>query len=315
MCGLTFLTWLTKELTVFSDLQMNKDVKDILENPQRFILVPVDFSSESIHALRFAHGIASKMGIGLTIAHIHPMPGAWISTSTDFEMMENARKRLEALVHDFCLELEVHGKQVPVESHFDTGNIEQQLFALIAEDRYSMIILSTLGEDTISKKLTGSTSTHIGMLSSKPVIVVPIHAPIRFPENLVVGLSDELFDDASLKYLLEFASSPKSRIEFVYIGNDAGTFTTLKEKVAEKIMGINHFRVPFYFSRVYTDAKNIEDLLVDVVADKMADMVVLATHHRSAEENLRHRSITKRMLIDPVVTVMILHSFYGHVKV
>lgn len=294
---------------------MNKDVNEIQENPQRNILVPVDFSPESIHALRFAHGIAFKMGMGITIAHIHPMPGAWISTSSDFEVMEKSRKRLDALVHDFCLELDVYGKQVPVETHFDTGIIEQQLFALIAEEKYSMIILSTLGEDTLSKKLAGSTSTHIGMMSSKPVIVVPIHAPIRFPENLVVGLSDELFDDGSLKYLLEFASTPKSRIEFVYIGNSAEAFTSLKEKVTEKIMGINHFRVPFYFSRIYTDAKNIEDLLVDVVADKMADMVVLATHHRSAEENLRHRSITKRMLIDPVVTVMILHSFYGHVKV
>ena len=298
-------------MAVFSDhsYSVNEGEGVPMEIKQRYILVPVDFSAESIHALRFAYGVASAMGMGITIAHIHPMPGTWIRTTVDLEDMEKARKRLEALILDIRLSQEVEGRHVPVETHFDTGIVEQQLFTMMEDEKYSMIILSTLGEVTLSKQLAGSTSTHIGMLSTKPVIVVPIHAPVSFPDYLVVGLSDELYDDVSIKNLLEFSASPKSRIEFVFIGNNAETFATLKEKVSEKIKGIDHCKVPFQFSRIFTDAKNIEDLLTDVVTDKMGDMVVLATHHRDPVETQRHRSITKRMLIDPVVPVMILHGF------
>ena len=277
----------------------------------KYILVPVDFTPESFHALRYANMIASQLGMGITMTHIHqPLLDPVTGSTFDVQLMQDNRERLQDMLTKLKDEAHQHQVIVPVESLFDVGDIQSRLFELATADKYSMVIMSTLSINTFFRRMLGSVSSHVSRHSPKPVIIVPIGAALRFPENIVVGVSSELFRDNALDQLLYLAADSGVILDFVHISNDQSEFNNLKAELTGKIVSYNKGQVQYNVRRIGFGNEFVDEALTDYANHKRADLVVLTTHYRSLIESIGHRSITKKMLLDPAVPIMVLHGHH-----
>ncbi|MGB4848200.1 MAG: universal stress protein, partial [Saprospiraceae bacterium] len=271
---------------------MNNEVNSAKENNgihDRFILVPVDFTQESVHALRYARMLATHMGMGITVAYIHqPLFDAVTDSAFDVDMMNRNRERLEEMMIEVGWGQGKAGKHVPVDTHFDTGDIKSQLSHLLENDKYEFVVMSTKAEDSMIKRVFGSVSLKISRSVSKPVIVIPPGAPVKFPEKIVVGLTEELLHENALTYILDLVSHHHMTADFIFATNDDKQFTFLKDSLNEKLIllhkeikGINIKSVPYV-------GEAIHEAIAEYASKVHAGLLVLVTKHRNFIEGLGH---------------------------
>lgn len=291
---------------------MNQDVNSTMENPggqPRFILVPVDFTEESIHALRYARMMATHLEMGITVAHIHqPLFDAVSDSAFDLEMMNKNRQRLEEMMVEVGWEQGKTQKHVPVDMHFDTGDIKSQLFHLLEKDKYEFVVMSTRAEDSMLKRLFGSVSLNVSRTGSKPVIVVPPGAAIKFPDKIVVGLSEEFLHENTLTYILDFVSNHKMKVDFIFATNDDQKFTYLKDILNEKLARLHKEMEGINIQPVPYSGEAIHEALTQFAVKANAGLLVVVTKHRNFIESLGHQSVSKKVLVHPDLPVMVLHA-------
>jgi nucleotide-binding universal stress UspA family protein len=276
---------------------------------ERHILVPIDFTPESVHALRYARMIASHLQMGITIIHVHePLFDPVTGSALDTDIMKNNKERLQHIMIEVGWDQYRTENQVPVTTHFDIGDIATHVLHLVEDAKYSCIIMSGHPESSFVKRLFGSVSTHVGRESLKPVIVVPQQSPLKAPKRFVAGLSDELLREDALQFLLEFAGGADACFEFIHVSNDDGEFQELKANLTDKLKALNKNENQYHIRSIPASAVGTESVLIDFMNTFQADMLVLATHQRNFIETLGHRSITRKILSHPVLPVMILHG-------
>jgi nucleotide-binding universal stress UspA family protein len=136
------------------------------------VLVPVDFSECSQHALRYAEKIAGSFGSALTVLNVIPLNegllrlGARQMQLMDEELQENQRRKLVAFVKKIST-------VKPSECVVRLGNPVQQIIKTAGELHAAAIIISTHGLTGLKHTLIGSTAEHVVRHARCPVLVVP----------------------------------------------------------------------------------------------------------------------------------------------
>lgn len=136
------------------------------------ILVPVDFSECSQHALRYAQKIAGAFGATLTVLNVIPLNegllrlGAEQMQVLDEQLRENQRRNLLGFVQDVAT-------VDPFQCMVRLGHPVQQIIKAAAETGADAIIISTHGLTGLKHALIGSTAEHVVRHARCPVWVVP----------------------------------------------------------------------------------------------------------------------------------------------
>ena len=142
----------------------------------RTVFVPVDFSSASEEATRYAVSLAAALGAArLDVGHVHQAPAVHLPDGTYYadaasaeQLQSNARRQLEQLAqrhsqHDglrvtsaLCFGLPVH----------------QAILDRAREIEADLIVLSTAGRGGVARALLGSVAEKVVRLSHVPVCTV-----------------------------------------------------------------------------------------------------------------------------------------------
>jgi len=283
------------------------DLMKVIDNG--YILVPLDFTSESIHALKYAMIVASKLNKGITMVHIHePLVDQLTNSAFDIEMMKRNRHRLNEMLLEVGWDKVKAGNHIPIDIKFDTGDAVSHIVPLMNDEKYDLIIMSTKAEDTFWKRILSSVSIEVSRRSLKPVIVVPPAAEIKFPKKIVVGVVNEFLYENSLEFLLDFAYENGVFLEFVHVANENVNFEWLKSKLTEKLLSYGKKLPGFDIIPLRNEFDQVDESLQYMTSHNSVDMLVLMTHHRNLINSLGHRSISKRVLLQPHLPVMILHG-------
>jgi len=281
----------------------------ILSENVNSILVAVDFTEESNHAIAYAKMIAQHLGYGMTLAHVHqtlydPISGG----ALDVQFLQDANTRLEEMVSELNLDHAAHGINVHVNAHLEVGEAASSLIELLDHGKYELMIMATKATDNALRRFLGTVSSEVSRLSHKPVVVIPPNAEIRFPGKLVVGFSEELFLDGTLEYILSFGVKHKVIFDFVHVTKDPQNFEVLKGKLYEKLMLRRDLLGGFNIRSLHEDDRKVHEILFAYATDARAGMVILVSHHRGFMENLRHTSVTRKALLHPEIPLMIVHQ-------
>jgi universal stress protein A len=138
------------------------------------ILCPVDFSNESVYALRYAAMLASHFEGELLIVHaVEPLPypvefGPLPALFTDAEpvLLERSREQLEAL----------RKKEFPdaiaARTLVEVGVAEHAICECAKRESADMIVLSTHGRSGLSHLLLGSVAERVLRFAHCPVLTI-----------------------------------------------------------------------------------------------------------------------------------------------
>jgi nucleotide-binding universal stress UspA family protein len=276
------------------------------------ILVPLDFSEESKHAVEYARMMARHLGYGLTLAHIHQTLYDPISAGAlDIQFLQDTNKRLMDMVDTLNSEHSAHGIHVPVNAHLEVGEASSSLIELLDHGQYEVMVMATKATDNAFRRFFGSVSSEVSRRSHKPVIVVPPQAEVSFPGRMIVGFTEELLLEGVLENILAFATNQHIVFDFVHVTDDAPHYESIRQQLSEKLAVNRPFVFDFNIKSLQDEEMKIHEVLFRYATQMRAGMVILVSHHRSFLDNMTHTSVTRKALLLPSVPLMIVHSTTG----
>jgi nucleotide-binding universal stress UspA family protein len=150
-----------------------KSTKENRSAKFRRLLVPVDFSESSGHALRRAVKLATESGGSLIIVHVVPADYGWLgigrdeSRDLDRLLQRQAADRLRAFAdehvgHNLAADLEVR-----------IGRPAEEIVTAAAESKCDSIVLSTRGLTGLDRYFIGSVADRVARLAPCPVFLIP----------------------------------------------------------------------------------------------------------------------------------------------
>jgi len=141
--------------------------------PFRRILVPIDFTEVSAHALDWAIELAASVGASVTVLHSYAIPvvgypdGALIPTPQVVTgLAEAAQKALETAVAG-------HRRgSVPLETVLREGEAWEVIVSVADDLDADLIVVGTHGRHGLARALLGSVAEHVVRTSHRPVLTL-----------------------------------------------------------------------------------------------------------------------------------------------
>jgi nucleotide-binding universal stress UspA family protein len=181
----------------------------------RRILVPIDFSPESLKALRYAKRLVERFKAKLHMVHVvtpplvlFPQPRQVLPRNFTEEMVGNAIDRFEEVVRDFSLPLRHRHHTVRI------GAVAQEINEVARITRTDFIAIATRGYSGLKRAFLGSTTESVVRNARCPVLVVREKdgstgsrgrkGPLQF-RKILVPLDFSEASRLGLEYALSFA--------------------------------------------------------------------------------------------------------------
>jgi nucleotide-binding universal stress UspA family protein len=145
------------------------------------IMVAIDFSEDSDHALEQAMRLAARLHGQLELVHVvaprPALPTDVVSAEPmDSGEVERAREALKAA------KARVEARHIPVATHLAVGQVVYGLIDTIREMKPELVIVGSHGKGAIKRAFLGSVSESLVRRSTAPVLVVPslsrAHEPV-----------------------------------------------------------------------------------------------------------------------------------------
>ncbi len=153
------------------------------------ILVPVDFSADSLAALEAALSLASCYGADVIVLHVvhdpSNRPGFYRSATAGASVLQSMEEAAEEMMENFLAENAIREKAqtlgITVIPRLVQGLPVTQILRVAERERASIIVMGSRGLTGLSRWLLGSKSERVVQLSPIPVMVVK--APKEAPES------------------------------------------------------------------------------------------------------------------------------------
>jgi nucleotide-binding universal stress UspA family protein len=278
------------------------------------ILIPIDFSLNSEHALKAAKVIAEKENTQLLILHAYQpymadanmmtggvLPGVgspdFLSLTTELE--SDFRKRLD----DYTASIAAEGYNAT--ALWEIGGIEACIKSAIKEHNPDLVILGRTGTGGFLDKLIGSTATHIALHSPCPVMVIPPQAEAKKFKEVVYATQLEYSEIEILKEVHLLLNHLGGRLSLLKINSDS------QPNIQADHQYLNEIREKFDFADqdvVIREARHVMEGIEAYCDEIDADLLIMSSRERSfLEEFLINPSLTKKLIVDTHIPLLVFH--------
>jgi nucleotide-binding universal stress UspA family protein len=293
-----------------------------LKNIRR-ILVPVDFSEQSIKACDFALGLAQRLKAEIKLVHSYFNPivisEPYLEDSSYLQQMDEVVKNVAAEAKTKMLQLIAQLKQnaekqmsgkVKISFFLDRGIPEDVILTLSESYKPGVIVMGTKGMGKGSIGYLGSVTKIILKKAGVPVLVIPQRSVFRGIADISRVLYATNFQESDFKALRTLMTLLRPfdvKIYCVHIGID-------KENIfdqAKMDQLKNHMETEYGDYKLNCDLMQHEDVvqgLEEYIEEKDIDLIALTTHKRGMIERLFNPSLAKQMLFHTNIPLLVFQS-------
>jgi len=270
------------------------------------IVVPIDFSTCSTNAARYAADLALAIKADLHLIHVIQVPVTaaelTMTESLYREMVEGANLSLQKTQADLIKRTQ---RKVRVEMTVDAGNVSDKVKDLCRQIKPYAIVLGGAGP-SLEKFMAGSPVSSLLQNSDYPVLVVPETSSFQqFRRILLACDLEDIGSDISnsLPLLKELREQFMSRIDVVtvetsrVIREEGSIFEPgcWKDQLKELYPEIHYIRKP-----------KVEDGILEYLAHNDADLImVFPKKHRFLDF---HVSQSRKLARHSPIPVLSLHA-------
>ncbi|PRD46403.1 universal stress protein [Sphingobacterium haloxyli] len=273
------------------------------------ILVPTDFSNNSLTAARYAIELARQMGTDVHILHAYQSFTSAFQTAGANETDEQqAKRRAESGLGEFTeklghvSEIQVASSAVKKSSLLDAVN------DYIAENNVKLVIMGAQGESGRRKDLLGNNTYDVAKDVSRPLLIVPEHTKNASKLEHVVFFSD--YQQGDIKSLTSFNSlfdhaRPSCTLVHIHEAEDAPVESDRQrleewKAVLEKETPLSNLSAEL--AHVPENVEAVNDILKQLNADMTLVTLVDA---RSFFKKLLHKSLARAIVLNPQTPVLL----------
>ena len=255
------------------------------------ILVPVDFSDASAHALKFAYSMNKHFFARLQILHLFDVP---ITVGDDSELY---LKNYDAYRKSFDDELWDFVKTNKGDFHYETevfstsGGHYQGIIEFSRKHHSDMIIIGHKGAGGLRRWLFGSVSRYL--LTHPPIPVLSIPESFVGTDIHKIVLSTDLsmlISDQQCIFLKNFAERMNASINIIHVKDKGEISLPVEEKVVSSLR--NHFGKEVEYIAV-EKGEHISSTINKYIQNNNIDLLVTVPHFHTWIDRMLIGSETK----------------------
>lgn len=285
------------------------------------ILVPVDYSSYSLNAAKYAVHVAQQKEARITFVHAYFNPVTTPVSYDNFysypsnladairEIEESAKDNMKDFIDEidkYMLSEGISG--IRPKARLIAGGAEEAILAMAESGNYDIIITGTRGRAT-SESWLGSFTSKIIEKSKIPVLSVPGGATYKKStfKRFMYATNFDKSDGMAIRRLLNIARPLESHIYVVHIDitNDNPFINFDISHFKDKYIGAIE-EVKMDFDLIIN--KNIIEGIGKFIAEKKIDILAVTTHKRNLITSFLRPSIARELLLEIKIPLLVFHS-------
>ncbi len=289
----------------------------------RKILVPIDFSIPSQNAARFAVMLAAKSNSEVKLLHVFNSPIVDMipftdvaSIQIDFDMNYNllhktAKEKLAKFYNDLVeFAKQIGAEKVPIGYTLREGYAAYGIIETSQKYKPGIIVMGTKGEGFRSTELVGSVANEVSEETHLPLLVIPEKAVLKGVDEVKNVLYATNFDESdyvSIRKLLKIVSPFDIKLFCVHVSDKPDSPAIKAQSSSLK----DYFKIINPSMAVecsVIESKDMVKAFTDVIKDKKINLVALTSIKRSIIFKLFNPSLSKKMLYQSDVPVLLFHE-------
>ena len=290
-----------EDLKIAFQLLLNETEADF---PIRRIIVPTDFSDTSKKALDFAAKLAKEVKAKLKLVHIHqPHLEPQDSLNPEPKIMDaEACRNLLRTFPGNTMSLKER-RNLMEEPEVISGHTVEQILAISRQPECDLIVMGTTGHGGFLEKLFGSVSSEVARKAYSPVLLIPDGVSFEGFKKIIFANDHHPEDAKILPQLLHFSRRFEAIIHMVHINENKEDSFLISESGDGKLFHFDETTLRM----ALVESKDRMEGLNRYATEQEADLLVMTTRHRNFMEELFHKSMTRRMVFNAKLPLMVLH--------
>lgn len=269
------------------------------------IIVPSDFSKESLSGLDLAILIANKTGANIQMVHV--ITGAAKMARGILEKeRELAKIRFEELIEKY------HGmpdRNLSLNYIIKEGKIYQEVINQANSYKDSLIVLSTHGASGLEEFFIGSNAYKIASASSRPVITVRSFLEVKNIKKIILPLDLTLQSREKVPFTAELAKVFNSEIGIVTLRSTKMKNTERKLNQYSEQVGsfMKNHKIPFHTEHL--EGSNFTNITLEYATSVNADLISIMTEQDESVTNLIIGNYAQQMVNKSLIPVLLFPNY------
>ncbi|WP_299535883.1 universal stress protein [Ulvibacterium sp.] len=247
------------------------------------ILVPIDFSECSAHALEVAATLAKDSGASILVLHMLGLSEAILTKNeaqefmeAKFYMMLTKKRFAEFLDKDYL-------KAIKVNEMVQNYRIFEELNKVALEQNVDLIVMGSHGTGGLGKFFVGSNTEKVVRTSEVPVLVIKERISSLKMDKVVFACDFKIESVPAYHRAQQMFRPWSSKLYLVYINLPHAHFKSTQEIEQERdafLRVAHHGDVPGHIQITHRNDYSTEEGLYNYADELDADLIAIPTHGR-----------------------------------
>ncbi len=274
------------------------------------ILFPTDFSETAHNAFEYALHLAEALSARILLLHVNfetPFQSGWVPEEFIESLRSEKTEKAMNFFHEYQREAQLAlGKSIEVSPMIVSGVAAEEIVRISRREDIGLIVMGTLGAESISEKVLGSVTAKVIEAAECPVLAIPAEARYRPVKHIMYATGFEEGDSPVIRQLLDFADFFGASLSCTHIRSQQGYWDRVDMKVFEDLyqLELQEARLQFFISN---DSDVIQGLH-RFVENHHVDMIVMLKHRQHYLDKMLRESHTRKMALHTTIPLMALHD-------
>ncbi len=288
----------------------------------RRILVPVDFSNQSVNAGRFAATLANKFKAEVTLLHVYYNPAIDVTPYDDHYAYQvklaSFLHEIEVTARENMAQLQDNLKKWAVKKGFKTlrlvpaflnGPATAEILAFAENYNPAVIIMGTRGLSKEEEKGYGRTASSIINMAKFPVLALP-EGPVKEITDVKRIMYATDLDDSDFSFinrLIAMVAPFGCRLHCVHV-----SLGMKKPWEKVRLEQLHDYLTGQYAGQHITFSHLVGDSLMNsletYVRDHKIDLITVVSHKRRFPTKLFTESVTRRIFSEIKKPLLVFHT-------
>jgi nucleotide-binding universal stress UspA family protein len=275
------------------------------------ILLPTDFSDNSLNAIVFGLNIAKVTNADVLFLHVNhvlviaPNTPVGVYDTLILQEQENQQRNLELFKNKAFAKAGIAPEEITSECLIRLGFAVDEITEIPAKYKVGLIVMGTHGASGLKKALIGSNTASVIKKASCPVLAVPAFATFKDIDKIVLATDfNYTIDDEVLIPLLEISVLFGAEVLVLNVRKHLDEVPSFHEaneglKVEQALKNVSH---SYHFS----ENDNITRGISDFIKDQRPDLLAMLPHKHTFFETIFTKSNTEEMAFSSEIPLLTL---------
>lgn len=290
---------------------------------EKYVLVPIDFSSYSLKAALIGFDIAEKLNSKMVLYHSSPQPELLTIPYSDVIVYDTAlflnlesnekvtTKKFEKFLSDLTAKIDYsRWKKAKPEYIVKIGEPDDDILSYIQLHPPQIIVMGIRGGDAQKEDMMGSTTASVIFNTKVPVLAIPEIVDDNWLakfNTVVYATAFEAYDFIALDRLLKLVKPFNSKVVCLHVNQenesqlDEAMLEGMREALCEKYPNAE------FDCRLVRDG-SLPEAIDRFIQENHIGALALTTHRRNLITRIFNPSVAKKMVLHAKTPILVFHA-------